>query len=252
MTASAAASLSKSGDMKLSSISPFDASSPLTISGAVLKSPVLSGADISASNVKAETMQVSGVVEMGADVFVSGSLNVRGTVIGSGPYMDSSDKRFKTNITAVDGALAKVIAMNGVSSHFGFVHIDDSYNNFVQVTYDNRCDEFPSRKFDRSRQVGWIADDMALIVPELVSEDDAGYKAISYSRVGPILGEAIKELKRESDERFNDIDVKVSTEREELVALRQEVAGLQNAVNALAEDNRKLNDLVNALLKRLD
>lgn len=52
---------------------------------------------------------------MNGDVYVDGSINVRGSVIGSGPYIDTSDARFKTNITTINDALNIVTKLNGVS-----------------------------------------------------------------------------------------------------------------------------------------
>ena len=47
--------------------------------------------------------------------------------------------------------------------------------------------------------MGLIAQDVEKILPEVVSEDNEGYKSIAYSAVIPVLIEAIKELKAEND-----------------------------------------------------
>ena len=39
------------------------------------------------------------------------------SVVGAGPYMDSSDARFKKNVATVTDALSKVLALNAVSIH---------------------------------------------------------------------------------------------------------------------------------------
>lgn len=46
---------------------------------------------------------------------VDGSLHVHGSVVGSGPYMDSSDARFKTDVHTIKNALGKVTNLNAVS-----------------------------------------------------------------------------------------------------------------------------------------
>lgn len=48
--------------------------------------------------------------------------------------------------------------------------------------------------FDASLQFGWIADDVEVQVPEIVSNDARGYKAIAYSRASVLVAEAVKEL----------------------------------------------------------
>ena len=50
--------------------------------------------------------------------------------------------------------------------------------------------------------MGWIADEVEDIVPEIVVEDDEGYKHIAYSHATPLLAEAIKEVRTELIEMF--------------------------------------------------
>ena len=49
---------------------------------------------------------------------LGGALSVHGSVMGSGPYMDSSDRRFKYDIEPLDGAhsLDVVNKLSGVSA----------------------------------------------------------------------------------------------------------------------------------------
>ena len=42
-------------------------------------------------------------------------------------------------------------------------------------------------------QVGLVAQDVEAVLPELVSEDDDGYKHVSYQHLTAVLIEAIKE-----------------------------------------------------------
>ena len=50
--------------------------------------------------------------------------------------------------------------------------------------------------------MGWIADEVEDIIPEIVVEDDEGYKHIAYSHATPLLAEAIKEVRTELIEMF--------------------------------------------------
>ena len=45
-------------------------------------------------------------------------------------------------------------------------------------------------------QIGFIAQEMEEIIPEIVSTDANGYKGIAYAKLTPILVEAIKEQQR--------------------------------------------------------
>jgi cytoskeletal protein CcmA (bactofilin family) len=69
---------------------------------------------VDATEVKSASLLVTGTTDLNGDVYVDGSINVRGSVIGSGPYIDTSDSRFKTNITQIKNALEIVKKMNGV------------------------------------------------------------------------------------------------------------------------------------------
>ena len=63
----------------------------------------------------ARKIDINGPAIFHNDVFVSGSVSVEGSVIGSGPYVDSSDSRFKRSVHPIENALDKVCALNGVS-----------------------------------------------------------------------------------------------------------------------------------------
>jgi hypothetical protein len=81
---------------------------------------------VDATEIKVTTLLVTGAADLNGDVYVDGSINVRGSVIGSGPYIDTSDSRFKTNITKIENALDIVNKMNGVP-YFPFPSLPTSF-----------------------------------------------------------------------------------------------------------------------------
>jgi hypothetical protein len=91
----------------------------------------------------------------------------------SGSWAAVSDARFKQNVEDLDGALDRTLALRG-------------------VTFDWRRDEYPERHFSARRGLGFIAQEVEAIYPELVITGPDGYKSVEYSKVGPILVEAIK------------------------------------------------------------
>jgi hypothetical protein len=125
------ATVSKTGELKVTSLGHVEKGKSLTITSAALDAAVLTNADVDAKSVKTVSLGVSGTAEFGADVFVDGSINVRGNVIGSGPYIDSSDKRFKANVTRVNNALDKVLAMTGVSFNHSILGLFLLYLCFI-------------------------------------------------------------------------------------------------------------------------
>lgn len=88
-----------------------------------------------------------------------------------------SDIRYKKNILPLTDALSKVLNIQGVN-------------------YFWKTEEFPEKKFSNDKQIGFIAQDIEKIYPEVVITDDNGYKSVDYSRLTPILVEAMKEQQK--------------------------------------------------------
>jgi len=88
----------------------------------------------------------------------------------------SSDKRWKKNIKPLESSLDKISNLKGVS-------------------YEWKTDEYPDVGMTEGKQIGLIAQEVEEVLPELVSEDKDGYKAVSYTKLTAVLVEAVKELK---------------------------------------------------------
>jgi len=52
-------------------------------------------------------------------------------------------------------------------------------------------------------QIGVIAQEVEKVFPELIAEDENGYKAVGYEKFTPVLIEAIKEQQLKIDELEN-------------------------------------------------
>lgn len=127
-----------------------------------------------------------------------------GSVRVIGTFVNNSDARYKKNITPLDNALDGILNLRGVS-------------------YDWRQD-MPGQKFTEQRQIGFIAQEVEKVMPELVYTDEKGYKAVAYINVVPVLVEAVKTLKNQKDAEIN--------------ALKAEVAELKALVRQLAEQQK--------------
>ena len=115
-------------------------------------------------------------------------LTVIGQICASGGLNCTSDGRYKRDVVPVPGALASVLRLRG-------------------VTYYWKQAEFPEKQFSARRQLGFIAQEIEPYYPEMVTTDADGYKSVDYSRLTPVLVEALKEqqaqievLKREATE----------------------------------------------------
>lgn len=105
------------GVLHATSILPVSPAAPLLVSSALLTHSNISNSHIhDAHSVVTSLLTVREQAEFLADVVIDGSVTVHGTVIGSGPYVDSSDERFKKNISTLSGALSTVNKLQGVSS----------------------------------------------------------------------------------------------------------------------------------------
>lgn len=83
-------------------------------------------------------------------------------------WAHSSDRRLKTNIQPINNALDKVMKLNGV-----YYNWKDNING--------------------NRQVGFIAQDVEPVIPEVVIKDENGNYSLSYGNLTSVLLNAIKE-----------------------------------------------------------
>jgi len=103
-------------------------------------------------------------------------------------YLTNSDKRFKKNIRIIDNSLTKVIGIKGV-----YYELEQS---FIKGN-----DEEPANKNNEHKQeIGFIAQDIEKVLPEVVHTDAAGYKSVDYSKISALLVEAIKEQQKMIEE----------------------------------------------------
>jgi hypothetical protein len=108
-------------------------------------------------------------------------LQVTGDIIANS-IAGSSDARFKTNITPIVNPLQKVLALRGVN-------------------FDWKTKDYPARSFSENRSLGFIAQEVENILPEVVQTEKTaeGYKAVQYDKVVALLVEAIKEQQKQID-----------------------------------------------------
>jgi hypothetical protein len=112
---------------------------------------------------------------------MTGSLNVQGSIVASGDitaFGAVSDERLKTNVLTIGNALARVLAIDGVT----FV-----WNDAAAAIQKTGAD------------VGVLAQQVESVFPEVVVTRDNGYKAVHYEKLVPLLIEAIKELNNKVD-----------------------------------------------------
>lgn len=109
------------------------------------------------------------------------NLEVSGSIRASEGLLSNSDKRLKENIYPIDNALSKLNQIEGV------------YFNW---------------KDKEENQVGVIAQQVREVLPEVVSEDNNSYLSVDYSKLVPLLIEAVNEqggIIRELEKRIDKL-----------------------------------------------
>jgi len=105
--------------------------------------------------------------------FNSNCLQVNGNFYYTGSFGACSDARYKKNIQPISNALSYIMKLQGINYYW-------------------RQNEFPDVPFSNRKQIGLIAQDVEKLIPELVSENNDGYKTIDYAKLTPLLIESIK------------------------------------------------------------
>lgn len=100
----------------------------------------------------------------------------------------TSDLRFKKNIETIENALNIVMNLNG-------------------VRYSWRKEEYPDKNFVDTVQLGFIAQEVEKVLPEVVGTDENGWKSVQYTQVVALLVEAIKTLSKSHDSMVLDLEM---------------------------------------------
>ncbi len=148
------------------------------------------------------------------DVYATGEVYCYGWAI-------CSDQRWKTNIKPIQNALDNVLKMQG-------------------VTYYWKVDEYPDKHFPEGEQIGFIAQEIEKVYPQVVLTDKDGYKSVDYTKLTPVLVEAIKEQQKIIEE----LQKVIQQLQEENSQIKQANAQLSAEIKML---NEKVDNLINSL-----
>jgi hypothetical protein len=99
-----------------------------------------------------------------------------------GSLNQSSDVRLKKDLSTLNGSLEKVRQLRGVTF------------NWIDKTKDS------------AQQIGFIAQEVEKIFPQLVKTDKEGIKSVAYSNMTAVLVEAIKEQQQQIEELKKEVE----------------------------------------------
>jgi hypothetical protein len=135
-------------------------------------------------------------------------LHVVGNICATGTIGACSDIRYKENIQELESMLGKVLSLHG-------------------IYYNWNKEKMSGDAYTPDRQIGFSAQEVEQFFPEIVQTDANGYKAVDYSRLTPILAEAIKEQQRIIEQQAGLI----ASQQKNIDMIRNEVAEIRLAMN---------------------
>jgi hypothetical protein len=128
----------------------------------------------------------------------------------------SSDERLKKDIQPIGHALDKINQIEGVS--YLWKKISDP----------------------KTRSLGFIAQKLEKVFPELVSEDPQGYKQINYANLVPVLSNGIRELYKavqDQQQRLAALEERETRRRAPAESNEERIKALQKQVTKLDAEN---------------
>ena len=105
----------------------------------------------------------------------------------------ASDARYKSEITALGTETAKLKQLRGVSYHKEVPTKQDSASSSVANSAVAQTMTAEKEQKSKSREYGFLAQEVQQLYPDLVLADDDGYLAVNYNGFVPLLVESVKE-----------------------------------------------------------
>ncbi len=162
------------------------------------------------TNSPADKLHVAGDIRIGTNA-LGCVKDADGTVIAGTCF---SDLRFKRDVAPFPNLLDKLVKLQPV--------------NFFW-----RSSEFPQRHFGTEQSYGLIAQEVEAVLPELVSADAEGFKAVNYSKLPLLLLQGMKEQQQLSQQL-----------KQENTELKQQLAAQQLRAQQQEREVRELKRLV--------
>jgi hypothetical protein len=148
-----------------------------------------------------DSLVINGVLNVRDSLLVNGNLFVAGVAGGNTGWSQYSDATLKTSIVGISNALALTLQLRGVN----YKWLDEA-------------------KFDSNQHIGFIAQEVNGIIPQVVSNNNGKY-TIEYAPLTALLVEAIKEQQAIIESQKLDI--------ENLKAMSAEVKSLKSELEAI-------------------
>jgi len=145
-------------------------------------------------------------------------LMVYGNAFSTGDWV-GSDRKLKTNIEALENNIEKILALQPKSYLYDF-----KLDKYTDRAIDEELDVVKKRTMEAdkhithksSKTLGFIADEVQKIFPELVKTDSKGISAINYDGMIPVLVSAIQAQQKQIAELQRSLDLKTDASQSDL------------------------------------
>ena len=98
------------------------------------------------------------------------------------------------------------------------------------MNYKYRRDEFPNKGFDASPQIGWMAQEVQKVAPELVHTDEDGYLSVAYGRSAAVIAQAVKETNHRVETLEERLERRIAQLERALSVAMDEIERLKSSV----------------------
>ncbi|MGZ3802533.1 MAG: tail fiber domain-containing protein, partial [Bdellovibrio sp.] len=123
-----------------------------------------------------------------------------------------SDKRLKKDIKPLGQGVEEILKLNSVEYHW------------------------INKDFSQERQIGFIAQEVEKIFPELVSEGPDGYKRVNYVGIIPVLVNAIKEISA----KISNLIIKSDSHSRSIASLQSDNQENKSSLQLLKAENAQI------------
>ena len=160
----------------------------------------------------------------------SGDLELRGTLHANSTLL-TSDERLKKNIKSVTNSLQTLKKLRGISYDWktdkdeallANLQIVNTTDPKYSKDLEKSKKEIQDRIKDSGEQIGFSAQEVKLVLPQLVKTSENGMYAVNYVSLIPILVEGIKEQQTIIDDQAKTID----TLQKDIIAIKKKI-GMQ-------------------------
>lgn len=143
--------------------------------------------------------------------YMNGTLYERAYIDADGAYFANSDLSRKEDIMPLDSSLVKLMCLRGVSYTYRSSGVSDSLESDVAT---------------RPVNLGFIAQEVEPVFPELVQRDEYGSLFVNYQGMIPVLTEAVKAQQT----RIELLESQVKAQQETMLEMQKEMAELRKRV----------------------